>query len=326
MRQRLTARPLFAVLFALSGAHAPAGAGELTLKLRADVLLEGGQYALADIAEDAGHGAGMGSLGAVVLGPAPLVGQVARYSRAELDTALQGQLLANGQRVVWSGAERVHIRSRSQALDPALLLQLARDEVVARFDADGAGIDMQLVASLPPLAAPIGALTYRARLVDTGRLRPRMAVWVDVIAGDAVYRSVLVALAVTAPRAVLVARRALPMGAVATEDDFAEQLADVAMLDDVALQRPALAHGGRLRQTVAPGQVLQARHLTSDGMVLRGDRVQLRTAASGIAIETVAYAQADAVMGQQIRVRPERSSETVLARVTAPGTVSLDAR
>lgn len=313
------------VLSAGLGARAAAGEvnNEVVIELRHEVLLGGSRMTLADVAEiGAADAAVRRAFGAVVLGRAPMPGYLEQRSRAELDMALRGQALSSGQTIVWRGAASVKVRSATQQLDPARLLELARQRLREAYT--DVELDASLATPLPELLAPAGTLQYRARLADPSRPRARMAVWIDVIADGAVYRSVVVPLAVTARRGVYLARRALPAGATATADDFAEARQDVAGLADAALAPGALPHGGRVREALAPGQVVTVRQMAPADMVLRGDRVRLVIAAAGIAIETSALAQADAVVGQRVQVRPERSNELVTARVMAPGVVSVD--
>jgi len=305
----------------------PAQAVEAVIELRPEVLLNGSRMTLADVARVAAPSVELRqALEGVPLGSAPLAGQVAQRSQAELDLALRGLSLARGVSIVWRGAERVRIQSQSQPLDSALLRELARAQLQQGLGAADVELDVRLAAPLPDLAAPAGALQYRARLVDGSRLRPRMAVWIDVLAQDVVYRSVIVPLAVSAWRNVYVAQRALPAGAVATAADFVLRREEVAGLPDAPLAGGALQHGGRVRQALAAGQVVTARQIAPAAMVLRGDRVRLVTAAAGIEVETGAYAQADAVVGQQVQVRPERSNDMVMARVMAPDLVRIEGR
>lgn len=305
----------------------PAQAGDVVLRLRADVLLSAPRMTLADVAEVDAAGAELRqAFGAAPLGHAPLAGHVEQRSQAELDLALRSLALSRGQRIVWRGADSVRIQSQSQALDSALLLDLARAQLLQGFGAEGLELEARLAAPLPDLGAPAGALQYRARLVDASRLRSRMAVWIDVIADGTVYRSVIVPLAVSAWRQVYVAQRPLPAGTLATAADFALRRDEVAGLDDAALAEGALRQGGRVRQPLAAGQIATVRQIAPAAMVLRGERVRLVTAASGIEVETSAYAQADAVVGQQVQVRPERSNDMVTARVMAPDLVRIEGR
>jgi flagella basal body P-ring formation protein FlgA len=153
-----------------------------------------------------------------------------------------------------------------------------------------------------------------------------MAVWIDVLVQGVLYRSVVVPLTVGAQRSVYVALRDLPAGSVAAAADFAERREEIGNLHDAALPAGALAHGGRVRQALAAGQIVTVRQMAPEDMVLRGERVRLLSGGAGIAIEISALAQADARLGQRLPVRLERSNETVMARVISPGVVGVDGR
>lgn len=304
-----------------------AQASEIVLTLRSEVLLTQAQLRLGDIAEvSTADAARQQAWRQLPLGLAPLAGQLEQRGRAELDLVLHAQALAPGNTIVWRGASSVRLQRASQMLEGERLLELAQQQVRQVFAAPDLALEIRLAAPLVPLLAPAGDLQYQARLADASRLRARMAVWIDVTAQGTLYRSVLVPLAVQAYREVYVARRALPAGTLATAADFALRREDVAALAAPALVAGALDAGLRVRQGLAPGQVAGVRDMAGDDMVLRGERVRLVSNSAGIAIETSAYVQADAVVGQRVRVRPERSNETVEARVLASGLVSIEGR
>lgn len=306
---------------------ANAGATEVVAELRAEVLVAGARLTLADVAQlSSADPALPAALGRIVLGEAPLAGQVARRSQAELDLLWRTQPLSLQHELVWRGAQQVRIHRRARLLDSAQLLDVARQQLRAAFAADDVRIEASLAAPLPDLLAPEGALQLRARLVDASRLRARMAVRIDVVAQDGLYRSVLVPLAVSAQRSVCVARQALPAGTMAGGGDFEQRTADVAALDDIALAPAALAHGGRVRQALAAGQVVTARQMALGSMLLKGDPVRLRATVAGIAVETSAIARADAALGQMVQVMPAHGTQSVSARVAAPGLVEMEQR
>jgi hypothetical protein len=170
-------------------------AGEVTLELRPDVLLEGGQIRLVDVARiDATDGAYQRQLESLVVGRAPLVGHLEQRTRAELDLLLRSQAFRNDQSIVWRGAAAVKIRRASQMLAADQLLDVARRHVLDHFGAGPDEMQIRLDGVLPEVAAPQGALQLTARMAPTARARARMAVWVDVVVQGSVYRSVVVPL------------------------------------------------------------------------------------------------------------------------------------
>ena len=300
---------------------------EVAIELRPDVLLNGPQVALSDIAQvTAPDPALQRQLAGLIIGHAPLVGYVDQRSRAELDLQLRSLPLMLGQSIAWRGAALVKMRRASQMLDAGQLVEVARRYLLDHYGAALGDSEIRLDGVLPEIGVPLGELHYAAHLAAPARLHTRMPVWVEVSTSDGHSRAVVVPLLVRAQRDVYVARRELAAGSAVAAADFEVRKEDVAGLQDEALAPGSLAGGGRMRQPLAAGQIATAHQIALQDTILRGDHVRLQTAAAGIAIETGAYAQADGAVGQRIQVRPEHSNEIISARVTAPGVVSLDER
>lgn len=297
---------------------------ELLLDLRAEVLVTGPQVRLSDLATVSSADARLQqAVAALPLGRAPLAGYLDHRSRAELEAALRSQVGMLGHELVWRGATGVQIRSESHPVPGTELAQAARRYLLDEFGSHYALLEVNPAAAVPDLLVPAGQVTLRVRPLERRQLRSRMAVWVDVLVDETVYRSAVLPMVVVAQRPVYVASHALPHDSVPGADDFTTSLRDVAGMADEPVD--AIAPGARLRQDVAAGQVLARKQLAAPDMVLHGDRVRLLAGGHGIAIETSAVAETSAGVGQLVRVQAGRG-ETVMARVTAPGVVRLEER
>ncbi len=306
---------------------ATAARSAVTVLLRQEVLLDHSLIVLGDLATVDAEDEGLRrALEQIVVGKAPLVGYVDQRSRADLEMIMRGQALAAGQAIIWHGAERIRLRTESQRVDAGVLLDVARQQLLAAYETEYDRLDVTLATPLRELTAPAGKLEFQARLADAPRLKPRMAVWVDVLVQGTVYRSAVVPLAVRAYRQAYVAQGDLAAGDIAGARAFVLRPVEVAGLPDQPLAAGELDAQRRLRRAVARGEVLAARNLTPAGSVMRGDRVRLVSQGGGIALEVRAYAQADAAVGQKIPVRPESSSETVTAIVVSSDVVRIDGR
>lgn len=319
-RQQRLLPPLVLLLMAAI----PVRAGEVVIELHPEVMVNSARITLADLGRvDSQDAVVQRQLAALPVGQAPMVGYVDQRDRSALDVQLHGQAAMLGQSIVWRGAQVVKIRRASQALDAGTLLGVATQLVRQRFGDD---VEVKLDDAWRDLGAPAGELHYAARMPASSRLHARLPVWVDISTQDGLYRSVVLSLLVSARREVYVARRDLPAGSVVAAGDFELRREDIAALPDEALVSGSLDGGGRLRQLLAAGEIATTRQLAPVSMILRGDQVLLKTGAAGIAIETSAYAESNAIMGQALQVRPANSRETVVARVTGPGEVSMDGR
>ncbi|NVE01294.1 flagellar basal body P-ring formation chaperone FlgA [Massilia sp. BJB1822] len=315
--------PLSALALAL-----PLQAAPLTLHLRSEVLLPGPRIVLSELVEiEAEQPRLRQALADLPMGRAPLVGQVARRSRGELETMVRSQALSAGLRIEWSGARSVDIRTAGQTIGAARLTALAAEYLRQRFGADYAALELLPAGVLPDLAAPAGGrLELKVRPLEGLQLRPRTVVWVDVLQDGVVYRSAAVALEVSARRRVWVAEQDLAAGSMLRQGDFRERELELAGLPAQPAAQDVLQRGGRLRTALRKGEVLERQSLAAPGLVLRGDRVALVATGQGIRVETQAYALGDAAPGQALKVMPEQSREAVQARVLEAGLVIVDGK
>jgi flagella basal body P-ring formation protein FlgA len=314
----------FGAVVAAAGS-ASAHADEVKLTLRVEGWATGAMLTLGDVAEvQADSLLLQRAFEQLSLGRAPLAGQLNRSSRQQLTVLINGYALAHRQQFSWAGADSVTIRTPVQLVDGEVVAEQARQYVLAKFGPRLAQLEVGAIELPAQVAAPAGALQLRVRELGDLPLRPRMAVWVDVLVAGQVYRSVVVPLALQAKQQVLVAQRALAPGTVLTEQDVLPAVQEVS-----ALPAPAMvefAPGTRLRQALEAGQVLTQRDAIPPGQVVRGERVRLRAGSGGVVVETAAIAQADAFPGQRVAVKPVASEQIIMARVTAPGVVSIEER
>lgn len=297
-----------------------AGAAEIVLELKQEALLAGPVIRLSDVAQVQAPAMQLQSaLENLQLGRAPLAGYLEQRSRAELDALLKSRVELRGHVVTWQGATSIKLRTESVTLSGTQVTEAAEAYLRSAFGAKYERLDIQPAAPVADVPAPAGALQLRARPVD--RLRSRTVVWIDVLAGGVVCRSVMAPLTVSAWRQAPVAMSAIAEGAAL--DGVAWQLTDVAALADEPADAAAL-NGARMRQRAEPGQVVLRRQLAQAGMVMRGERVRLQTGGPGLQVETSAVAEADAVQGQAVKVRTGKDGAVVTATVAGPGVVRID--
>lgn len=309
---------LLALAPAASALAAPA---PLTLALRAQVELDHARIVLGDVVElgaDAAPG-----LAQLDLGPAPRINAVERFTRAQLALLIRRRFQPPLPALAWSGADSVTLQSKTQAVAGAALGEAAQDAVRAAFAARHPGLETALPTAPSDVDIVLGAYTIRARAIDAPRLPARVAVWLDLIAGSRVLRSVVVPVNITQRRSAYVARRRLAAGSLVRPDDFEVRDENVAGLQ----AQPVSAsdqQGWRLRRALQAGQILLQDMLPAPGTVFPGDRVRLHTRSGAIGIEVEAVVQVEATPGQLVAVRANNGSDTVAGRLTAAGTVVIE--
>ncbi len=106
----------------------------------------------------------------------------------------------------------------------------------------------------------------------------------------------------------------------------------VLMPGDVVQRRMSTNHGGfglifepqevigkELKRRLDAGEPVRVSHLKAPQVVRKGDRVILEAGTGGILVVTTGTALASGEVGEQIRVRNEKSSRIVDAEIIAPG-------
>ncbi|WEF32842.1 flagellar basal body P-ring formation chaperone FlgA [Pseudoduganella chitinolytica] len=296
----------------------------VALDLRAAATVRGKDVLLADVAAIEGADARQRqALGAVRLGPAPLVGYAQDFSRAAIEAAVLARPLAAGLVLDWRGAARVIVRRAGTLVAGSELADVARKGLAARYGREYDEIELTPVGTVTDVQVADGRLELRPR-ETAGPLRPRTTAWIDVLVDGAVYRSVALPMQAKAWRTVALARRSLPVDAQVGADDVRLVRQEVLALAGQPAAAPAVGEHWRLRTAVAEGEVLLREQLVPTGAIRRGDRVTLLVTAGAIRIESAAVAQEDGVAGAVLRVLPAGGEAVVKARVIGTHLVAMD--
>lgn len=123
---------------------------------------------------------------------------------------------------------------------------------------------------------------------------------------------------------VVVARTPLLRGQAIRADDVQMAVADVTRLSQGFYSAAEDVIGMEPRRSINPGDQLRVQWLVAPKAVKRGERVTLVAKSSAVAVETVGTALSDGRMGEQIRVRNERSDRIVKGTVSGDKLVSIN--
>lgn len=297
------------------------------MALRDDATVQGPGIVLADlVVVDTEDGALKKTLDAMPLGTAPRVGQVERVTREQLEQAVQRRIFLQGQKITWAGAPSIQVRTAGRLIDVNLVAEAAKSHLQNMAGAQFSSFELTLASPLGAVEVPVGKLELRPRQLERARLHARMPVWVDVLVDGALYRSVVVPLLVKARKEVLVARHDMAAGAVVGAVDFEVRQEDITSINADTVVPGNVDDGARIRLPLAAGQFLTVKHVPAVKMLMRGDAVRLVAHSGGIAVETVAYAQADAVVGEMVSVKAGKGGELLSARVVSPSVVKIEER
>lgn len=203
----------------------------------------------------------------------------------------------------------------SQAfLEDITAQHLQSNNITARYSAKIGRLDprlrlpscsIPLQASLESPAQPIGRVTIRVRCDSD-------APWTIFVPGHVnLYREIAVAV------------RSLQRSSIiqATDVQLAER--DVSSLRQGYILDLDNVIGYQLLRPVQPDSVISTQHIKAAAAISKGDEVVISASAGAMSVRMPGTALEDGAMGQQIRVRNNRSKRVVHARVVAPGRVEV---
>lgn len=319
---RLSPR-ILAIAMLLATAHAADGA---QLSLKSDAMVDGPRVTLGDIAAiDGGDKTDARALAAIDLGSAPLPGYTQRFTRREIERLVRSR--GPGSAVSWRGAEAVRVERIAKTFDSGQIADSAASYLRQLLKRDFERVELQLSGPLPDLQLPSGKVELKPRPMQPAQaVHRRVTVWVDILIDGVFLRSLTVPFNVHAYRAVLVAKRDLPKGAVPQCETLQVRDENVAALDGPPLAADCLAVQGHLKRALAQGEPLLKAYLQAPTAVTQGESVSLQLVDGAVMLESRATALADGEVGQRIDVKPSGGTETIMVEVIAPGVVKVSGR
>jgi flagellar basal body P-ring formation protein FlgA len=123
-------------------------------------------------------------------------------------------------------------------------------------------------------------------------------------------------------RTALGLKRTLGKGAVISAGDLVELSQDNRAPEQIYTD-PAALIGRRLRQSLAPGRPILARHLEPDWIVEQEGPVVILSQTGGISISVAGRAQSNAALGDLVSVTNLSSGRSVMARVIGKDMVAV---
>lgn len=118
---------------------------------------------------------------------------------------------------------------------------------------------------------------------------------------------------------VAVLARSLARGSILTEDDVVLRRMSTSQGGFGLVLDPQQVIGKELKRRLEAGDPVRLSHIKAPLVVRKGDRVLLEASTSGVSVVTTGTALANGEVGEQIRVRNEKSARIIDAQVTAPG-------
>lgn len=272
---------------------------------------------------------------ALPLGWAPKVGESTQLEQEAVQRWLQARMNLRADQVQWEGGTVSVISSLGQTIAWQTLVSVAQDAAnqhVRRLLERGAwpAVSVSVQPSQVPAdtQVPLGDIQMVVRPLGATALTKRVTVWVDLLAGERLMKSVPVRFEVEAMvRAAragtdLSAGRPLDPGQLRAEP---VDLAAAALPADAGFLSPddVRTKSLQLRRGAQSGDIVSTQHVRPTPEVERGQLATLVLAQGAMLIESRVEALEDGRTGQTVRVRRQGSAQPTTARVSGPGRVEM---
>ncbi len=155
------------------------------------------------------------------------------------------------------------------------------------------------------------------------RFRGAMSVPVDIAAGDAIVRRLLVSIRVRTYGDVLVAARLLDRGCVLRPADVVRQRVETTELPDDLIIAWDDCVEKQTARIVTAGTVLHRSLLEPLPVIHRGEQVVLVVRGGAVVLQSEVVATADAALGQTVIVKKPTTHERLVARAIGPKRVEI---
>lgn len=218
----------------------------------------------------------------------------------------------------------VPIAFAQQAKSSIAAADFARTQVAERLSREGYAADVQVLSSGKRGPSSDDTPSFSLRPIGGRWPRDRVPAVVDYWNAARNQRdSTTVWLSVNIPADVPVYARHHAPGEQLTDEAFATASLNLAALAHPSINTSFDLTKVRLRQSVREGQPALESHFEPLPDVQKNDRVTLTVESGAVRIQTPAKALQEGQTGDTVSVRIDAAQQTVQARVTAKGEVSL---
>lgn len=192
----------------------------------------------------------------------------------------------------------------------------------ARIDSPDAEIELPPLERFAVEAANVdGALRTQLSTREERPFSGRVAITVELFAGEQLLRRGVISAVVRVEEDVFVAARDLRRGDVLAEQDLRRVRRDASRIPSDAIRDPSQAVGLRATRSLRADRVLRRSQVENVPVVGRGDRVTLVLESGSIQIRAVGRAVEAGAVGDWIRVTNLDSKRELSGRVDREGRV-----
>lgn len=225
---------------------------------------------------------------------------------------------------IWIGPSTIRRTQPWRYIDGHTIAKTAVSALQKHLEAQGIRAVITHDGRQSSVAVAESDVNVRARIADNTPLRRRMAVMVELDAGNGAIESVPVWLAIEAYKEVPVYLRDMRRGEGVSAADLQLQEIDLTRVQGELLTSTSFIDAQQLRHDVNAGTALVKQQLEAAPTVKRGDRVSLQLVGETISIIASGIARGQGFPGDMIEVLVDGAAKPTRARITGQGETRID--
>lgn len=256
------------------------------------------------------------------LADAPMFGQTASFSRAQLTEMLRRvapELATNA----WTGASQIRISRRARLLGEAELRALLTTTIQSEVVKDRGELELRFSRPWSPVNVPDEPIALKLLDVPSTGVTPNFIARFEITAGTERVGPWQVVLQARLWKEVVVAKSTLKRGGPLAGAEVTTEKRDVISMRE-PLETADLSDSSLdLYESVPAGQTVLARHVRARAIVQRGQIVDALMRDGALSISLKVEALGDGATGQTIRVRNPKTKREFYAKIKDEQTVLL---
>lgn len=255
----------------------------------------------------------------VQLSRSPVVGQVTKLDRKEIQQVIHPFAAKHDVEVKWSGAHAVDVARHTTYVDIHAYVDQAQKAFERHIRTFASSVVIRPVRIPVSVEMAVPFDSFRVRFDKRRWYATRTVIWLDLINGSQCVKSIPLRLDVEIWGNALVAHSAINKNDLTNQQQFKVERVNLTGLRGSVVSPTADLSGMRARHSLQPGDVLLESMVEPAPAVQAQKLILVDVKAGHVQLTTKAIAIHDAEIGEQVVLENPRSQQKFQARVVAVG-------
>jgi len=244
----------------------------------------------------------------------PRIGYVNNINVQQIKRIIARDIRVRSVSVVFSGADKVLIRSKGKEYEYKKLKELAGVALIKELGSDHREIKYSFSMTPEKINLPFGDLRFKTRF-NSKIIRKKMCVWVDVYRKNSLYRSIPVWINLAVFESIYVASHFIERHSIVSDSDFVVLRKDIANLSGRYFSAGSFRHELLLKKTIRAGEALRSDNVKIVPAIIAGVVLDVTANEGAVSIKVKGVARKDAELGEVINVKSLQGGSILKTKV-----------